>query len=157
MALTTEQAATLKVAAQADPAAAAFMAAGNDTELAAWFNAPAAPKFTVWRSAYTPDEKAAAIDVGITQLDALTASKRDSLLWWAGRTHNAALASTQAAMNDLTGSQNTLKNALLAGAKRGASVAEKALASGTGSDAVPATLSFEGSINTNDAAEIRVA
>jgi hypothetical protein len=157
MALTTAQLQTLKAAALADPTAAAFLAAGNDTELGWWFNAEASPAFYIWDSAYTPDKLRRAINNGITQLDALTASKRDSLLWWAGGTHDMGQSTARAAADDLTGSQNTLKTAVLDGAKLKSRVVEKALATGTGSFASPAVASFVGTLSQTDVAEIRVA
>lgn len=113
-------------------------------------NAVATPAWIVWRTAYTSEQMRAAISVGITQLDALTASKRDSLLWFAQATVDASKASTQAAINDLCGSQNTLKAAVLDGAKRGSTTAEKVLSTGTGSSASPATPTFEGTVTYQD-------
>ena len=144
--LTSAQLATLKTYIQATPALNALYTEGNMGGLADALNADHAPAFIIWRTEYTPELKAKAIDVGITQLDALTASKRDSLLWWANRTHNASLANTQAAMSDLCGSQNMLKTALIDGAKRSATVAEKALASGTGTTASPGMPTFTGEV-----------
>ena len=47
--MTPTQLTQLKAVALADATAAAFMAAGNDTELAQWFNAAAIPSFWVYR------------------------------------------------------------------------------------------------------------
>jgi hypothetical protein len=157
MPLTTSQLQALKAAALADPTASAFLAAGNDTELGWWFNAEASPAFYVWDSNYTSDKLRRAINNGITQLDALTASKRDSLLWWAGGTHDMGQSAARAAADDLTGSQNTLKAAVLDGAKLKARVVEKVLATGTGSFASPAVAGFTGALSLTDIAEIRVA
>ena len=104
----------------------------------------------IWRKNYTPDLISDAIDAGITQLDGLAASKRDSLLWWANRQHDASLAATQAAINDLCGSQNTLKNAVLDGGKRKVTRGEKLYATGTGSLASPGSPGFEGTLTESD-------
>lgn len=146
--LTTAQLQTLKAAilAETDPTFVTYRTNGQTGLMAAFFNVQASPAFYVWRSAYTPDLKAAAIDNGITQLDGLIASKREVLLWWANRTHDARLAATQAAMSDMTGSQNTLKAALVDGAKRAVTRGERLYVTGTGSLASPGTAVFEGSI-----------
>ena len=148
--LTTDQRATLKTAILADATLATLYTDGNLDGLSNALNAPTAPVYVVWREQYTPEQKALAVDVGITQLDALTASKRDSLLWWVNRSHDARLATTQAAMADLCGSQNTLKNALLDGAKRNASVLEKIFATGTGTTAAPGNSPVMGAISWSE-------
>ena len=60
-------------------------------------------------------------------------------------------------IDDLCGSQNSLKSALRAAMKRQATRAEKALSTGTGSDASPATLTWDGFISGYDAQNIRNA
>lgn len=149
--LTPEQKTTLKAAIDADPVLSAFPNTSDGAfEIAAALNQPAAPAFYVWRTQYTAEQMRAAIINGITQLDALTASKRDSLLWLAEGTVNCGLAATRAAFNDLTGSQNTLKAAVLDGGKRTATRAEKILATGTGSFADPAVAGWEGTLSYQD-------
>ncbi len=150
--LTTEQLATLKAAILAETNAGFVEARtnGQTSLMAAFYNTEAAPAFYIWRKNYTPDLISDAIDAGITQLDGLTASKRDSLLWWANRQHDASLAATQAAINDLCGSQNTLKNAVLAGGKRKVTRGEKLYSTGTGSLAAPGATGFEGTFTESD-------
>lgn len=148
--LTQEQRNTLKAAILADATLSTLYIEGNLDGLSTALNTQVSPTYVVWRDQYTPEQKALAIDVGITQLDALTASKRDSLLWWVNRSHDARLATTQAAMADLCGSQNTLKNALLDGAKRNASVLEKVFATGTGTTAAPGTSPVMGAISWSE-------
>src|SRR5512139_1306620 len=152
MALTEAQLPTLKAAilAETDPTFVALRESNATGDMARFYNVEAAHAFYVWRSNYSPEQKAAAIDAGITQVDALTASKRDTLLWWANRSHDARLASTQAAINDLTGSQQTLKTALTDGAKRKVTRGERLFCSGTGSLASPGSTTYEGSISEND-------
>ena len=156
MALTPEQQATLKAYIQND--ATLNAQPNNNTgngEIANALNADASPAFYVWLTAYTPELKAQAIDNGITQVDNLTASKRDTLLWWASRTHDASKAATQSAMSDLCGSQNTLKAALIGGAKRKARLLEKVLSTGTGTLASPATMGYEGAITADEVEQVR--
>ena len=150
--LTTEQLQTLKAAilSETDAGFVAARAAGATGVMANFYNVQASPAYWVWRSVYTPEDIAKAIDNGITQLDGLTPSKRDSLLWWAERNHDMALAQSQAAVNDLCGSQNTLKAALTAGGKRTLLRGERLFATGTGSLAAPGTATFEGTIRNED-------
>lgn len=138
------------IAAETDPDFVEYRTQGATGAMAAFYNEQAVPAFYVWRSNYTPDLIADAIDLGITQLDGLTASKRDSLLWWANRQHDARLAQTQAAINDLCGSQNTLKGAVLDGAKRPVTRGEKLYCTGAGTLAAPAATGFEGYITNGD-------
>ena len=156
MSLTTQQQATLKAFVEADPALNAKP--NNNTgngEIANALNAEASPAFYVWLTAYTPELKAQAIDNGVTQVDNLTASKRDTLLWWAARTHDASKAATQQAMSDLCGTQNTLKAALIDGAKRKARLLEKIFSTGTGSFASPGTMACEGTITADEVEQAR--
>lgn len=156
--LTTAQLQTLKAAIAADPTLAAFpLTPDGAYEIAQRLNLDASPAFYVWRSQYTPEQMRAAILAGITQLDSLTASKRDSLLWFSQGTVDCSKVATQAAINDLCGSQATLKAALLDGGKRTCSRAEKILATGTGSLASPATAGWEGSLSYQDVIDARAA
>ena len=136
----------LKAAILADPTLEPLYTIGNMDGLAQALNVTASPAYIVWRDDYTPAQIAEAISVGITQLDGLTASKRDSLLWWANLSHDARKTTTQAAINDLCGSQNTLKAALNDGAKRSATVLEKIFATGTGSAASPGVTTWTGTV-----------
>lgn len=156
--LTPAQLATLKAAIDADPVLAAFPNNSDGAfEIALALNQPAVPDFYVWRSQYTPDLIRVAISNGVTQLDALTASKRDSLLWWADGTHDFGTTAARAAADDLTGSQNTLKNAILDGGKRKALRIEKILATGTGTFAAPATAGYNGTVSYQDVMLARAA
>ena len=105
----------------------------------------------------TPELARAAIIKGATQLDALTVGKRDSLFYLVSGNLDASDAAVRASLDDLCGLQNTLKGFVQAACKRQASRAEKALATGTGTHAVPATLGYEGVISGNDASLIREA
>lgn len=156
--LTNAQLQALKAAIDADPVLAAYpLNSDGAFAIAAALNEPASPAFYVWKTQYTPDDMRAAITNGITQLDALTASKRDSLLWLSQGVVNAALTATRAALDDLTGSQQTLKAALLDGAKRAATRAEKVLATGTGSFAAPAVPGWDGTLSYQDVEHVRAA
>lgn len=153
--MTPAQLSTLKSVALADPVAAGYLNAGNDTGLSEWFNQQTT--HIVWRSVLTPELARSAIIKGATQLDALTVGKRDSLFYLVSGNLSVTDAAVRASLDDLCGSQNVLKGFVQASCKRQASRAEKALATGTGTDAVPATLGYEGVISGNDASLIREA
>lgn len=160
--LTTEQLATLKAAILADMTLAQWAATGRMAEeIAHALNETATPAFVVWRTAVGPGEWDDAIlttpDAG-KQLDGLTASKRDSLFWALGKTLNPAVPAVRVSLDDFCGSQNTLKAAIVAAQKRNATRAEKALATGTGTTASPATLTHEGALTYQDVeAALRLA
>lgn len=141
--------ATLKADILADPAFVGVFAA----EIADAYNLPASPAWTVWKTsvdAETWDDAIMGTTGAATQLDALTASKRDSLFWALERTLNPSNPATRAALDDFCGSQNTLKAALAAAQKRPATRAEKLVSTGTGSTAFPATMGYEGALTYQD-------
>lgn len=155
--MSPEQLQTLKALAQADATAAGYMATGADQALADWLNA-LQPTYYLWRSALTADTSRSAIVKGATQLDSLTAGKRDSLLWLLSESVSPADPDIRQAIDDLCGTQTTLKTALQAAQRRPATRAEKALIlSGTGTYASPATLGWEGTIDVATASSVRVA
>lgn len=157
MPLTTQQLQDLKVVALADPIAAGYIANAQDQDLADWFNVDAGT-FYAWRSSLRPDQSREAIMFGATQLDALTVGKRDSLLWILSETIDCRVASTRAALDDLCGTQTTLKNAIVAATKRTCTRAEQVLkVTGTGTSAAPATLGYEGFLSAGEASGVRVA
>lgn len=154
--MTPAQLLSLKALALADPVAAALITSADDQGLADWLNAPQ-PTHYVWRSVLTPEMSRSAITLGATQLDALTVGKRDSLFWLLQQTTIPSDPAVRAAIDDLCGTQNTLKAALQAAQKRTTTRAEKALATGTGTAASPALLSWEGFFSAADASGVRVA
>lgn len=151
--MTPAQISTLRALADADPVAAGYIATADDIALADWFNQ--ATSHIVWRTVLSPEQARAAIIEGATQLDALTVGKRDSLFWLCSGNLNPSVASVRAAIDDLCGTQNTLKAALQSAQKRAATRAEKALSSGSGTTAAPATLTYEGLVSYSEASTIR--
>lgn len=151
--LTPAQVATLRSLADSDPVAAGYVSTANDIALADWFNQ--STTHVVWRTVLSPEMARAAIIEGATQLDALTVGKRDSLFWLCSGNINPSVPSVRAAIDDLCGTQNTLKGALQGAQKRFATRAEKVLSSGTGTAASPATLTHEGLLSYGEASTIR--
>ena len=115
--------------------------------IADWLNASTA--FVCWKSSMTPTEARIAITSGaqLAQLDNLTVGKRDALFYALDESVNTNDSAVRSAIEDLCGTQNTLKAALTAAMKRTVNKAEQLLATGTGTDAVPATLGWEGQID----------
>ena len=153
--LTSTQLSALKAVALVDPTASQYLANGNDNELADWFNQP--QTFVAWRSKLTPEQARPAIIKGATQLDGLTVGKRDSLFYLVSGDLEVSDAAVRAAIDDLCGTQNQLKGYLTAVQKRTTTRAEKILANGTGTDAAPASLGWEGWLSGNDSSDIRTA
>jgi hypothetical protein len=122
----------------------------NDGQIQEWYNVDST--FVAWRSSLTPEQARDAITNGdgLAQLDNLTAGKRDSLLWTFGGNTDPSNATQRTAIANLCGTQNTLKAAILAAQKRAATRAEAIFATGTGSDAVPGLLGWEGQLSVND-------
>lgn len=151
--LTSGQLQTLKTLVQADPIATALANAADDVGLAAWLNTGDAT-YTVWRTDVTIDECNAVIVW--TEVDGLTAGKARIWEWMKSlAVLNASRANIRQGILDAFASATATRTALTALAKRLASRAEKALASGTGTNASPATLTWEGQITYADASMIR--
>lgn len=151
--LTSGQLQTLKTLVQADPIATALANAADDVGLAAWLNTGDAT-YTVWRTDVTIDECNAVIVW--TEVDGLTAGKARIWEWMKSlAVLNASRANIRQGILDAFASATATRTALTALSKRLASRAEKALASGTGTNASPATMTWEGQITYVDASLIR--
>lgn len=153
--LTPAQQSTLRTFSASDPTAAQLMATADDVGLAAWLNAPTS--YIIWHPTVTPEQWDAAMMAGITQMDGLTVGKRDTLFVVMSRTRDCRDASVRASIDDLTGTQNTLKGALQAACKRPATRAEQALSTGTGTTAAPGVAAWVGALSYADASHIRSA
>jgi hypothetical protein len=152
--LTGPHKAIVKAYILSDPSLASQASDGNGLGfIRDHLNSLANPAFIVWKTLTTSQEYRQSImeTVGAaTQLDALTVSKRDSLFWVITGETRPSIPATRAAIDDFCGSQNTLKLALASAHKRSATVIEKILSAGTGSDVAPATLGFERAITSDE-------
>jgi hypothetical protein len=135
--------------------------AGDAKVIADWYNLPTSPALYSWHFRRTRMEVRTSILTATgaaNQLDALTGSKRDSLFWLLDDTLEPRLPAVRASVDDLTGSQNTLKAAILAGFKRHVRNVERVFCTGTGSLALPfdnATAGgFEGTVTQNDVSDL---
>lgn len=152
--MTTAQLATLKAAILADPVLAAKpLNSDGAFDIAAAMNAPASPAFTVWKTNVSINEVGKAFNG--TELAGLTTGNQTRLQtlaqYLAGGVNPSNVGNRQFFDDVFSGAGGTNTRAnLLALWKRTATRAEKLFATGTGSDAVPATLTFEGQLSYQD-------
>lgn len=130
MNLSSQQQSVLKSFVESDPVLSQYPhTADGAFAIAEALNAAATPAYPIWRVAPEADSRAAVL-AGGTQLDGLTGSKRESLLFAIGDDIDYRLATSRLAIDDFCGGQNVLKAALQATRTRHASVIEKLFASG---------------------------
>lgn len=153
--LTAPQVATLKTACAADSTCQSLATAADDVALAAWFNAADGGGCIVWRPDVTFSEAAQAITW--TEVDALTAGKARIWEWMARHLSviDARQANVRQGISDAFAGAATTRNALTALAKRVATRAEKALASGACTSGSPSIMTWTGPITYADASLIR--
>ena len=146
MDLTPAQEQTLKANILATPETAVLYTDGNLQGLADYYNAQAAPAWIVWKTSVDKNE------VGKTfvasALAAITAGNNDKLANFAAwnETVNPSRADQRLFFDDVfsVAAGASTRAALLVLWKRSATAFEKLYATGTGSDATPATLVIEG-------------
>jgi hypothetical protein len=152
--MTPAQLQTLKTAINADPALSSQpMNSDGDDAIAKAFNLLASPNFTVWKtnvpivqvgSKFNGTELAGMTTGNQTRLQTIAQYLADGV--------NPSLIDVRQMFDDIfsgAGGTNTRAN-LLALWKRLSTRGEKLYATGTGSDAVPATLTYEGAISYQD-------
>jgi hypothetical protein len=155
--LTPEQYTALKADILADPVLAAKpMTDDGHFAVADAYNLLASPSFTVWRTDVpTRDCKKAVV---WTEFISRSAGERDAFQFMLSNgTLNAADVNVRQGIADIFSGPSGVasRTSLLAIAKRLSTRVEKLFATGTGSDAVPATMVFEGSLNFQDVAIAR--
>jgi hypothetical protein len=159
MALTTAQMQALKAEIIADPV---LNAAPNNSDgsffIAAELNKLASPAFIVWRTDIpTKDIKKAIV---WTEYIGRSQGERDAfVLINSNGIVNAADANVRQGFNDIFSGPSGVatRTNLSAMAKRSATRAEKVLATGTGTDATPATMGFEGRLSFQDVDQVRAS
>ena len=160
--MTPTQLTQLKAVALADATAAAFMAAGNDTELAQWFNAAAIPSFWVYRRNIPSGE--IGTTVNYVAVAAMTTANLDRVNNFLSMNRDKFTARDDIKtflMDTFSGTlggegQNT-RDALDVMLRRLANRFERTFATGTGTTLAPGAPVEEGTIDTNTAAQIRTA
>ncbi len=156
-ALDETQKPALQAAALAEPSIATYIAAGNDTAVAEWFNAESA--YVVWKTNLQEQDIYNDAGFNFTLVDGLSTGRRDewSNFIFKGGTCNPSKPNIRAGFADVwngTAARNAVLAAVLALSKRNATNAEKALATGAGTTNDPGLLTFEGFISSNDVSSI---
>ena len=150
--LTTTQLTTLKNDILGDPVLNAFPnTPDGNFEIAKAYNLPASPAFRVWRTDVPTKE----VKLGVvwTEYIGRSQGERDAFEFMLSNgTINAADANIRQGIQDIfSGPSGASTRAnLVAIAKRDARRAEKLFATGTGTDASPGTMTFEGSLSFQD-------
>lgn len=158
MALTPQQITTLRPIVQAEPSLTQAVLTGNDAMIAAWLNGASNPAFIVWKTSVSIDE-IMRNGMDWARVDNLTVGK--ARIWdWLGRlgSFDASKANVRAGIDAAwvgTAADLAVRAQVYTHCKRTATQAEKALATGTGSDAVPATMAFEGNVTVDEAGLMR--
>lgn len=154
--MTPAQLATLKANILASPDLATFP---NNSDgafaIAALYNIDASPAFTVWKTSVSLQE---IMSNGFrwTDVDGLSAAKyRTWDLMNSLGNIDPSKPNVRQGIRDCWGAGSQQENAILPHLKRLATRGEKLFATGTGSDASPATMTFEGSISYQDVEEAR--
>lgn len=154
--LTPQQAATLAADIAADPAFAGLPQNSDGAfAIAAAYNLAASPAFIVWRTSVNQDE---ITQNGFTwsEVDNLTIGKARIWEWLfdnAERSFNPSKANVRAGIVECwsgTAGKLAVQAVVLGHCKRSATRIEKLLSTGTGSDAVPATMGFAGDVSYAD-------
>jgi hypothetical protein len=151
--LTTEQKATLKTAIIADNALNAMYTDGNLSGLAAAINAVAQPAFIVWKTSVSVDE-IMRNGMDWARVDNLTVGK--ARIWdWLGRlgSFDSSKPNVRVGIDSAwvgTAADLAVRASIYVHCKRAATFVEKLLATGTGSDANPATMSYEGEVSWSE-------
>lgn len=121
--------------------------------IAAAYNTLASPTFIVFRSSVSITLVGQSmLSTDIANLTTANTNRLMVIALYAGGTFNPANADTWQGFNDIfsaAGAAGTRTN-LLALRKRSATRGEKLFATGTGSDASPGTLTFEGNVTANE-------
>jgi hypothetical protein len=153
MSLTPAQLTTLKAAILAEPSLAQYVTDRRDDLIAAYYNEPASPVKTVWRTAVARNE-AQAVGFDWTQVDNLTVGQ--ARIWFDALFGGGHLDATddgqRAGIAEAwkgTAAKVAVATFVLGKCKRAANRVEALFATGTGSVAVPAVMEFEGEIDTD--------
>lgn len=151
--LTPAQATTLAAALRAETNQTVIdaLAIRNDNGLTDWCNATTS--YIVWRTS-VPLEEIMRNGMDWTRVDNLSVGK--ARIWdWLSRlgTINPSQVNVRAGIDATwvgTAADLAVRAAVYTHCKRAATWAEKRFASGTGSDAVPGTLTFDGTLQQSD-------
>lgn len=159
--MTPQQLAAVKAWVQADPVLNALpnTNVGNSV-IAGALNAIASPDFIVWKTS-VPIDDIMRNGMDWARVDNLSVGK--ARIWdWMSRlgTLNPSKANIRSGIDATwvgTAADLAVRATVYTHCKRQATVLEKILATGTGSDATPATMGYEGAITTDEIEQARAA
>lgn len=155
--LTNAQLQTLKTYIANDVTLNAYpMTSDGAYAIAQAMNLLAAPVFIVWRTNVSSEEYRKAFVW--TEVDSMTTGKARIIEWMTGsfkETLNPSDINVRQGIADAFAANTTTRANLLALSKRSATRAEKLFAAGTGSDADPATMGWEGSLSFAEVMQAR--
>jgi len=156
MALTTAQQATLKADILANATLNAYPnTADGAFDIAIAYNAAASPAFTVWKTSVGVSEIMSNGFVW-TAVDAMTVGKARIWDWMQAQgTINPSKANVRQGLVDAFGAGSAMATGIAPHLKRLATRVEKLYATGTGTDAAPGTLVFEGALSYRDVESAR--
>lgn len=160
--LSAQQLATLKAFILADPTLSQFTPGSDGAyAIAAIINLPAAPDFIVWKTNVVIDD-IMRNGMNWTRVDNLTNGSKWRIWEWMTRlgTIDASKVNIRAGIDATwvgTAADLAVRASVYTHCKRKASVVEKILATGTGSDADPATMGWEGTISYQAVDEARTS
>lgn len=148
--MTDAQIAALRTAilAESDATFVALRDAGSTGEMAVWFNQPSA--FVVWRTRVGVSD-VMSNGFAWSEVDALTVGK--ARIWdWMSRIGfvNPSKSNVRQGLRDCFGSTSATYTGMLPHLKRPATRGERLFATGTGTDAAPGLLDFEGTVTDAD-------
>ena len=155
MALTTTQLQTFKAAMLAETNAelVGYRTNGQTGLIAQWYNQPKVPTVTVWKTAVPNEDIGDAMNgTEVAGLSSLNMQRAQMLENYSRGFQNASKADRRAAFDQIfSGAGGAITRAALAVLwRRPATRFEALFVTGTGTDASPATLVFEGSISDRD-------
>jgi len=157
MALTNAQLTALRAAVFGSPEAAALLSAGNAYGLRDWLNTGST--FVVWRTSVSQDE-IMMNGFDWVQVDNLSVGKARIWEWLfanEARVINPSKVNVRAGIAECwkgTAAMLAVQAVVLGHCKRAALRAEQMLATGTGTDAAPGLLTFEGAISDTEAVKL---
>lgn len=155
--LTSQQLLILKAAllAETDPTLVELRTAGSTDLIAEWLNQSAVPDVIVWRTS-VPQDEIMMNGFDWVQVDNLSIGKARIWEWLfsnSGRTMNPSKPNVRAGVDECwkgTAAMLAVRAAVYTHCKRKATRAEKLYATGVGTDASPALLTFEGHVSDYD-------
>lgn len=154
MALTQQQLTALKTDILAQGSLATAVSTRDGEAIAAFYKTQASPAFTVWKTQVSIGEVGKSFNgAELAGLTTANLTRLQTIAMYLAAGVNPSIAGNRQFFDDVfsgAGGTNT-RAALLVLWKRLANRAEKLFATGTGSDAVPATMAFEGEISSADA------